>query len=513
MRPSLSSGRTTILGQPDQLFVLFFTEMWERFSFYGMRALLVLFLISSASEGGWGWSRAEATSLYGWYSMLVYLTPLIGGYLADRYLGTRRAVVLGGFIIAVGHISFFLETVTTFYLGLALVIVGTGLFKPNVSAIVGQLYGPDNEKARDGGYTLFYMGINAGAFFGIALCGYIGEKVSWSLGFGLAGLFMILGALQFYFGQHMFGDIGLPPGRGSDPSKGLAAERDETPAAVVRDRLHAIVVLSFFTIFFWFAFEQAGGSMTIFAADYTQRSLEGGWALTFKIVHTLITVIPAAILSWLLLMMVRIRGRSCMASHLMLVIALALIWGVVLWMLAREFSAAQTEVPATWFGVLNSFFIVLLAPLFSRFWMKYWNPSGPVKFAAGLVLLGLGFGVLAYGASGIDPGAKVAQVSMVYLILAYLLHTMGELCLSPVGLSYISKLAPKHLLSAMFGIWFLNAAVAAWIAGATGSYIDDISSAYSMSGFFMIFALIPALAGLLLLAITPWLKKKMHDVQ
>jgi POT family proton-dependent oligopeptide transporter len=202
-----------------------------------------------------------------------------------------------------------------------------------------------------------------------------------------------------------------------------------------------------------------------------------------------------------------------MASHLMLVIALALIWGVVVWMLAREFSAPQTEVPATWFGVLNSFFIVLLAPLFSRFWMKYWNPSGPVKFAAGLVLLGLGFGVLAYGANGIDPGAKAAKVSMLYLIVAYLLHTMGELCLSPVGLSYISKLAPKHLLSAMFGIWFLNAAVAAWIAGATGSYIDDISSVYSMSGFFLIFAVIPALAGLLLLAMSPWLKRKMHSVQ
>jgi POT family proton-dependent oligopeptide transporter len=239
--------------------------------------------------------------------MLVYFTPLIGGYLADRYLGTRRAVVLGGFIIAAGHISFLLETVTTFYLGLSLVILGTGLFKPNVSAIVGQLYGPDNEEARDSGYTLFYMGINAGAFFGIALCGYIGEKVSWSLGFGLAGLFMILGALQFYFGQHIFGDIGLPPGRCSDPPKGLEAERDYTPAAVVLDRLQAILVLSFFTIFFWFAFEQAGGSMTIFAADYTQRHLEGGWALTFKIVNTMITVTPAAILSWLLLMIIRIR--------------------------------------------------------------------------------------------------------------------------------------------------------------------------------------------------------------
>lgn len=227
----------------------------------------------------------------------------------------------------------------------------------------------------------------------------------------------------------------------------------------------------------------------------------------------LIMVIPTAILTWLLLMMVRIRGKICLASHLILATALALIWGIVAWMLVHEFSALQTEVPATWFGVLNSFFIVLLAPLFSRFWAGYWNPSGPMKFAVELVFLGLGLAVLAYGASDIQSGAKTAQVSMIYLVMAYLHHTMGELWLSPVGLSYISKLSPGRLLSAMFGIWFLNAAVAAWIAGATGSYTDEISSAYSMSGFFMIFAVIPACSGLLLMTITPWLKEKMHGVQ
>ena len=187
----------TILGQPNSLFVLFFTEMWERFSYYGMRALLVLYLISATTKGGWGWTREEATSLYGWYTMLVYLTPIIGGYIADRMLGTRRSVVLGGFIIAAGHIALFFDTKATFYVGLGLVILGTGLFKPNISAIVGQLYSKDNEGQRDGGYTLFYMGVNAGAFFGISLCGYIGEKIGWHYGFGLAAIFMILGALQF----------------------------------------------------------------------------------------------------------------------------------------------------------------------------------------------------------------------------------------------------------------------------------------------------------------------------
>ncbi|MBB4842681.1 POT family proton-dependent oligopeptide transporter [Paucibacter oligotrophus] len=498
----------TILGHPNSLFVLFFTEMWERFSYYGMRALLVLFLISETAKGGWGWSRADATSLYGLYTMLVYFTPILGGYLADRYLGTRRAVVLGGFIIAAGHVSLFFETVPSFYLGLALVIAGTGLFKPNISAIVGQLYNKDNEGARDGGYTLFYMGVNAGAFFGISLCGYIGEKVSWNLGFGLAGVFMILGALQFFFSQGIFGDIGAAPKREQQAAQPV----DDTPAHVVADRLKAIFVFAFFTIFFWFAFEQAGGSMTIFAADYTDRTLVGTSGLIFKVVNSLMTVIPAAILTWLLWQLHRSTGSSQLTGNLLLVLAFALIWGLVIWMLGREFAMAQSEVPATWFGVLNSFFLVILAPMFSKMWEKHWNPSGPVKFGVGLVLLGLGFAALAYGAAGIPSGAKTAQISMLFLCLAYLLHTMGELCVSPVGLSYISKLAPARLLGLMFGVWFLNSAVANFIGGKTGSYIDYISTTYSMSTFFLIFTFIPAVAGVVLMLLTPWMTKKMHGV-
>lgn len=506
-------GAHTILGHPDSLFVLFFTEMWERFSYYGMRALLVLFLISSVSKGGWGWSREEATTLYGWYTMLVYITPILGGYLADRLLGTRRAVVLGGFIIAAGHIALFLDTITSFYIGLGLVIAGTGLFKPNISAIVGQLYNKDNESGRDGGYTLFYMGVNAGAFFGISLCGYIGEKISWNLGFGLAGIFMVLGALQFYFGQAIFGDIGGPPKKDASNAAKQADEADGTPAHVVRDRLIAIGVLSFFTIFFWFAFEQAGGSMTIFAADYTDRALVGTSGFIFKVVNTLMTIVPVAILSWLLVQLFRGTGKRYLRSNLLLVAALAMIWGLSIWMLGREFAMEQSEVPATWFGVLNSFFLVILAPMFTKMWDKHWNPSGPVKFGVGLVLLGLGFAALAYGAMGIPAGAKTAQISMMFLTIAYLLHTMGELCLSPVGLSYISKLAPARLLGLMFGVWFLNAAIANKLAGWTGSYIDKISETYSMATFFLIFTIVPAAAGLVLILMNKWMLKKMHGVR
>lgn len=500
---------TTILGQPNQLFVLFFTEMWERFSYYGMRALLVLFLITEASKGGWGWSRSDATNLYGWYTMLAYLTPILGGYIADRMLGTRRSVLLGGFIIAAGHIALFMDTLPSFYLGLGLVVLGTGLFKPNISAIVGQLYGKDNEGARDGGYTLFYMGVNAGAFFGISLCGYIGEKISWNLGFGLAGVFMILGAIQFWLSQGIFGTIG---DKIDEAAKAAREVVDDTPANVVADRLKAICVFSFFTIFFWFAFEQAGGSMTIFAADYTDRSLQGTSGLVFKIINTAMTLIPAGILSWLLFKLYRSTAGKFAMANLSLAVAFAIIWGLCLWMLGREFLMDQSEVPATWFGVLNSFFIVVLAPMFSKMWEKHWNPSGPVKFGTGLVLLGLGFAVLSYGSAGIPQGAKTAQVSMMFLTLAYLFHTMGELCLSPVGLSYISKLAPTRLLGLMFGVWFLNSAIANKIAGSTGSYIDQISSAYSMSVFFLIFTIIPIAAGVVLMALTPVMKKWMHGV-
>ncbi|MBP8144999.1 peptide MFS transporter [Pseudorhodoferax sp.] len=511
-RPAAVAPRDTILGQPNALFVLFFTEMWERFSYYGMRALLVLFLVSEVGKGGWGWTRADATSLYGWYTGLVYLTPILGGYLADRVLGTRRSVLWGGFVIAAGHAALFMETVPTFYLGLALIILGTGLFKPNISAIVGQLYGKDNEGQRDGGYTLFYMGVNAGAFFGISLCGYIGEKVSWNLGFGLAGAFMVLGALQFWFSRSLFGAIGEKLDADKAAALAKAEATDDTPEHVVADRLKAIVVFSFFTIFFWFAFEQAGGSMTIFAADYTDRQLAGTSGLVFKLINTAMTVVPLAILSWLLLRLYRNTGGKVWLANLSLAVAFAGLWGLCFWMLGREFMMEQSEVPATWFGVLNSFFIVVLAPAFSKMWEDKWNPSGPVKFGVGLILLGLGFAALAYGASGIAPGAKTAQVSMMWLTLAYLLHTMGELCVSPVGLSYISKLAPARLLGLMFGVWFLNSAIANWVAGKTGSYIDHISSTYSMSTFFMIFFVVPCAAGLVLIGLRPLMKKWMHGV-
>ena len=512
-------------SHPPALYILFFTEMWERFSYYGMRALLVLFLISSLTDGGWGWERQDAALLYGIYTGLVYLTPIIGGLIADKLLGYRKAVILGALIMTIGHASMAFETSFFFYLGLTCLIIGNGLFKPNISSIVGQLY--TDEKKKDSAYTIFYMGINAGAFLGILLCGYIGENIGWSYGFGLAGVFMFFGMLQFSFAQKIFGRIGLSPketiahdeiqdagayvhNKAYDFNKKPEEAAEEMPKHIARDRIIVISVFAFFTIFFWWAFEQAGGSMTIFAADYTARLLSGGAAMSFKVINTILTVVPMIILTGVLLNLFKKTFSTYSLSSIFLSTSFVIIWGLVIWMLWREYNAEATEVPASWFGILNSFFIISLAPLFSKIWESKYNPTGPVKFAVGLILLGIGFAILAYGSMSIEQGAKTASVSMIWLILAYLFHTMGELCVSPVGLSYVSKLAPVKLVGLMFGIWFVSNFIANLLAGVTGSFIDPIVEKYSMSFFFLIFTIVPIIAGFIMLGLNKFLVKKMH---
>ncbi|MDA0177556.1 MULTISPECIES: peptide MFS transporter [Mesoflavibacter] len=522
------TNQKTVLGHPSGLFVLFFTEMWERFSYYGMRALLVLFLISALSDGGWGWERADATLLYGWYTGLVYITPIIGGYIADKFTGYRNAIVIGAFLMTLGHASMALEGFTSsfFYLGLFLLIIGNGMFKPNISSIVGQLY-KSQGKEKDAGYTIFYMGINAGAFLGILLCGYIGESPDWGwhYGFGLAGIFMFFGMLQFYYAQKIFGKIGLAPNKVGDLDDTVENSiekigddieevvEDANNSKVVKDRLIVIGVFAFFTIFFWWAFEQAGSSMTIFANDYTDRSLEGSGALTFKIINTILTVGPMLIITYVLSMLFKQTFGKYSLSNILLAFSFLIIWIIVIYMLYKQFNDPAPEVPASWYGILNSFFIIAFAPLFSKIWESKYNPSGPIKFAIGLILLGIGFGILAYGSTGIPLGAKTASVSMVFLILAYLFHTLGELCVSPVGLSYVSKLAPLKLVGMMFGIWFVANFIANLTAGWTASYLDPIVEEYGMSNFFLIFTAIPILAGIIMMLLNSTLIKKMHGVK
>ena len=578
-----SLGLPDIFGHKAGLFLLFFTEMWERFSYYGMRALLVLFLVSELAGGGWGWSREEALKLYALYTGLVYLTPILGGFVADRWTGHRVAVLLGALLMTLGHASMALETAATFYLGLALLIAGNGFFKPNISTIVGQLYADRKDRERDAAYTIFYMGVNSGAFLGIMLCGYVGEKVNWSAGFGLAGLFMGLGMVMFFLGQSILGVHGTRATALKQNSAVDAGQEEVSDPSVIRDRLIVIGVLSFFTIFFWMAFEQAGGSMAIFAKDYTGRIMRGGYASMFFWTNTLLTIVPLAIVTFVLLRLVRATFRVIPISNIVILTSFVIVWCLAVWMLAKEFRTRafevsfaggqagevmhstvqydgslepdqalyvidmegkggagklqiideqqagdfekafkasvvaerhnETEIPASWFQILNSFFIVSFAPLFSRLWETRLNPSAPIKFGLGLILLGLGFGVLALGSMSISHGERTATVSIWWLVIAFWFHTMGELCVSPVGLSYVSKLAPLKLVGMMFGVWFLATAVANYLAGWTGSYIDLISEKYGLATFFLIYTAIPIVAGLILCCLNGWMKRRMHGIE
>lgn len=506
-------NQRTILGHPSGLFTLFFTEMWERFSYYGMRAILVLFLISSLDNEGWGWERKDALLLYAWYTGLVYITPIFGGLLADKFLGYRKAVVIGAFLMTLGHAAMALEVFYDFYLyvGLSFLILGNGFFKPNISSMVGQMY-KDQGKIKDAAYTIFYMGINSGAFLGILLCGYIGETVNWHYGFGLAGIFMLFGMLQFHYGQKIFGDIGLSINKGKDKETITNDDNNESPK-IISDRLIVIGIFSFVTVFFWWGFEQAGGSMTIFANDYTNRDLVGTGALVFKIINSLLTIVPMIILTMILYLLFKNTFEKYAISNLFLASSFVIIWGIVIWMLSREFSQDSTEVPASWFAILNSFFIIVFAPVLSKVWQSKFNPSGPVKFGIGLMLLALGFGILSYGSINIPLGAATASQSMVFLILAYLFHTLGELCVSPVGLSYVSKLAPQKLVGLMFGVWFVANFIANTAAGVTGSFIDPIVEDYGMSVFFLIFTILPAFVGLLMILANKKIVTMMHGIE
>ncbi|HET6244300.1 MAG: peptide MFS transporter [Bacteroidetes bacterium] len=569
--------KTNVLGHPAGLFVLFFTEMWERFSYYGMRALLVLFLTSALFDEGWAWPSESALALYGTYTSLVYITPILGGFIADKYIGYRNAVVWGAFLMTLGHACMALNAEFTLYIGLFFLIIGNGFFKPNLTSIISHMYEHHPEK-KDGAYTIFYMGVNAGAFLGILLCGYVGEQIGWHWGFGLAGIFMFFGMLQFYFAQKIFGNVGSKPNKdtsnltikqsvdklnpftftdkififfsaliglvwiindplskiwnrnlfdftlaGMDGSNFmilfalilfiiLLVSRIVRYDPVIRDKMIAISIFAFFTVFFWAAFEQAGGSMTIFAKDYTNRVLDGNSANIFRIVNSLITIIPLIIINWVLYRLFKQTFAKYALSNILLAISFFIIWITVIFMLYDQYLQKDLEVPASWFSVLNSLFIIVFAPLFSKLWESKYNPSVAVKYGSGLILLGIGFLSLAYGASGIPMGAKIASVSLIWLVFAYLFHTLGELCLSPVGLSYLSKLVPGRMIAFMFGIWYLAIAIGNKLAGTTGGMIDKITAEYSLTVFFLLFFFIPAAAGILIILLRPLLKRLMHGI-
>ncbi|MCB0474833.1 MAG: peptide MFS transporter [Flavobacteriaceae bacterium] len=578
--------KTEVLGHPVGLFVQFFTEMWERFSYYGMRAILILFLITKTTEGGWGWERKEAYALFGWYVMLVYFLPLIGGWIADTKWGHVKTVIVGAIIITLGHASMALADLSAgidlsfmFFVGLLLIVIGTGLFKPNMSSIVGKMYPPQSEK-KDGAYTIFYMGVNSGAFIGTLLVGWIAERFNWGWGFGLAGVFMLFGLLQFYFAREIFGkEASTPNSKKKDISPEEAAKRvpftstDRILAVigvalaatwivegvtsvvtrgyhflpetfmgygisaglvlflisvvifvilgisrlkrfetVERDRLKVFFIIAFFVIFFWASFEQAGSTMTVFAKDYTARTLSETSALVYKIIDTIISIAPMLVLTWVIIKLAKTIYNKYSLSILFISISFLIIWGLVIYRVYDKVSGTSLEVDVSWFQILNPLFIVSLAPLYSKFWERY-KFSASQKYFGGLSFLALGFLMLVIGSSAIPAGAKTASVSMLWLLLAYLFHTMGELSISPVGLSYVSKLVPLRMMGFMFGIWYIFTGLANKLAGILAEHSDAIAKEHSFSGFFLIFTIVPFAAGLLILSLNKPIQRLMHGVK
>lgn len=569
---------TKVLGQPSGLFFLFFTEMWERFSFYGMRVLLVQFLTAEIllgdPKGGWGWTSEQAASLYGTYAMLLYLTPVLGGIIADKYLGARRAVIVGSIIMTLGQLCLFLNSTTMFFAGLTCLVIGVGLFKPNVPSILAQMFKEHSDK-KDSAYTIFYMGVNSGAFLGMMLCGYLAATKGWSWGFGLAGIFMGLGTLQFVFAKPLMGDLGLlqknaPEQQQSDTDKRnpftfidnllilvvatlgllyafndplskngmldmfawadnslmrgqtlivlvslglfiyLLVSRILRYSKVVRDRMFAVMSLAFFIIFFFITFEQAPSSLIIVARDYVDRSLSGEGLLIFNIINGLLMVIPLLIISFVLVKLATATWKLIPLTNIVLFVCFLLIWAVALYSIRSEFLKETSEIAVSWFSVLNSFFVITLASSISKIWSSKYNPSVAFKYGFGLFFVALGYLVVWYGARGLSEDMKV---SIAYIILIYFFHTIGELFISPVGLSYVSKLVPHRMIAFMFGTWYLGIAIAQKVAATLGGQVVAITKAYGLSSFFLIFAGIATGAGVLVILFNPVLKRLMHEVK
>ncbi|MDX9751224.1 MAG: peptide MFS transporter [Flavobacteriales bacterium] len=487
-----------ITGHPRALYMLFFTEMWERFTFYGMRALLILFMTSQLF-----YPDAKANHIYGSYQALVYAMPLFGGMLADRLLGFRRSIVFGGIIMALGSFVMAIPSEIAFYAGMGFIVVGNGFFKPNISSIVGKLYAPEDPR-RDSGFSLFYMGINLGALAGGLICGYIGQNINWHLGFGVAGLFMLLGLFVFNRGKHLLGDKGEAPNDQalSRPSViGLRQDRATYLLAflcaplfaftlwhyevmdyvfnplgiaalvyllylaftqvdkVARQQMLAAIVMIIFSVLFWGFYEQAGGSLNLFALRNVDLSFFGG-----------------------------------------------------------QNNAAAVN------NSVNPLLIILLSPVFAALWVwlssRRMEPGTPMKFGLAFLQLALGFYMFILGGQFADNG----MVPVIYFVLGYMFLSSGELCLSPIGLSMITKLSPAKLVGMMMGAWFLASAFGQFVAGKVGAMmamptvdgettLPPAESLAIYSGVFKDIAWISLGAGVVMIALVPVLKKWMHGIR
>ncbi len=476
-------------NHPRGLVTLFFTEMWERMSFYGMRGILVLFMTANIASGGLNLNPVSASAIYGIYASCVYLVALPGGWIADRLIGQQRAVLYGAIVIMIGHFSLAIPYIETFYMGLLLVVLGTGLLKPNISAIVGGLYN-SNEQLKQAGFTIFYMSINIGSILGFFICGYLGENIGWHYGFGAAGIGMAFGLIQFIFTKKYLGDVGLYP---STKITGDQKRRDQIIITIFlasiliisvsgiyglwsfdplpianlmtliitlisigyfaylfifgnldtleRKKITLIMILFIGAAFFWSGFDQAGSSFNIFAKEYTSRFI-GGW-----------------------------------------------------------------QYPASWLQILNPALVVILSPFMSYLWIflgkKMLDPKLPFKFGIGLLLMAIGFLIIAYAANiAIEFGSAGAK----WLLLTYLFHTIGELTISPIGLSAISSLSPKRYIGQMMGVWFLASSLGAIIAGLLSGKATEYGLS-SMPSLFNNIAIISTIVGIIFLLISKPISK------
>lgn len=504
---------TAFFGHPVGLSTLFATEMWERFSYYGMRALLVLFLTATFANGGFEMAELDAFTIYGIFTGLVYVTPILGGMLADKVLGQRKTIYIGGLTMAIGQFMLASSAMADdgdlefrqmlFFTGLGILILGNGFFKPNISTMVGELY-DNNDPRKDGGFTIFYMGINLGAFIAPLVAGKLGEQVAWEYGFMSAGIGMLIGTSWFFVRSHTMGPIGMPPKVKTERVRlilkdwlsiviyvgaivalvfGLILGWNTISVSLrtwlIRilafggigylllsifrgtngktewNRVAVIVVLAVFNIFFWSGFEQAGTTFNVFARDNTQRII-GNW-----------------------------------------------------------------ELPASWFQSVNAIFIVLIAPLFSVLWFKLdkvkLNPNTPMKFAWGMILLSLGFVIMAIGyARSTSGGAdgSVLLISPLWLIMVYLMHTFGELCLSPIGLSMVTKLSPPKLVSTMMGVWMGSFAAGNFVASQMKAISIRLQESLNTEvQVFWLIAIQSAIIALMLIVLSPWLKRMMMGIK
>ena len=432
-----------IFGHPIGLYVLFFTEMWERFSYYGMRAILVLYLVAETTEGnaGLGWTNGEALALYGWYTMLVYVASIPGGWIADKFLGQKKSVLYGGILLVAGHSILAVEELWAFYSGLGLIILGVGLLKPNISTMVGGLY-RQGDIRRDKGFTIFYIGINLGAFLSSLIVGYVGEVHGWHYGFGLAGIGMTLGLVQYLLGQKYLKNVGNFYGDSENKEELEAMKKPLTK--IEKDRVIVLFISFLLVIVFWGAFEQAGGLMNIYAKENTNRMLMG--------------------------------------------------W----------------EVPASWFQSLNAMFIIFLGTSVALYWanrkLKGKVSTSLFKMIIGLIIMGTGFFFMSAAAAEFNSTGASA---MYWLVLAYLFHTIGELCISPVALSYITKLAPVKYASLMMGVYFAMTGFGNKLAGLLGESAEGLGELTVFTGI----AIFCVIFGFLVLVFRKKLEVLTHNAE